>query len=66
MRLKETSIELLPREPSGRTRSKTNPIVFANRTGLWGVFAICKVQSKSSSNEKKDLTYVEAKTFPLP
>ena len=28
-----------PMEPSGRTRSTTIPIVFAKRTGLWGVFA---------------------------
>ena len=35
-RLQENDV---PIEPSGRTRSTTIPMVFANRTGLWGVFA---------------------------
>ncbi len=30
----------LPIEPSGRTRSTTIPMVFANRTGLCGVLAM--------------------------
>ena len=52
-----------PIEPSGRTRSTTIPMVFANRTGLCGVLATDRFRSRpiASANESRvgELTWEE-------
>jgi hypothetical protein len=49
----------IPNDPSGRVRSTTSPIVFANLTGLWGVLAVgigvrSRVCAETSRNTWKE------------